>query len=219
MRYKILSIITVVMICGCAIWGGVEKQSYSQILEEENYLNNFQVAEFPDELIQDVAEDMRNSLPESEYIIKVMSTGKTRNIFKCYMQEVIVEKIYRGEGIEENEKIYIMKPGWQYYFDDMTVNMGFVNRMERNEEYLVFLNERADSSLDKEVDHEVYYLNDDIISPVFCYNEKENVIVETGNESRYVDYIEVKNNEFFLSSQDAIDIMLEIKQEMLKKYS
>lgn len=65
------------------------------------------------------------------------------------------------------KEIYITKSGWRYYFDLMAMDYGFVNKMQEGKEYLVFLDSRKDTTLDRTVDLEVYDLGEYIVDPIF----------------------------------------------------
>jgi hypothetical protein len=56
------------------------------------------------------------------------------------------------------------------------------------------------------------------IAPVFCYEEHQNVIIPTSGDSTYVPYKEVMDNEFFVTSEETLQVMNALKNQMLSLY-
>lgn len=93
--------------------------------------------------------------------------------------------------------------------------MGFVNFMEEGEEYLLFLEEKVDT-LDPS--DNVYLVVDTIVSPVFAYRDRNNIIVERDEEISYVPFSEVSQNEFFVNSNEVLDILTGLKHDLIEKF-
>lgn len=205
------------MICGIGM-----KSTYTDITADSDYTGNMKVAELPEELAKSVTDNMKNILPESKYIIRAKATGEERHIFHLFMQKVEIQQIYKSEGetnLEEGQCIYITKAGWRCYFDEMSVEYGFVNKMQEGKEYLIFLDHKADSTLDRDVEYDVYDLGEHIIDPVFCYDDMQNQAFPVRGENTYVDYKEVCGNEFFGCTDTSIEYMISLKKEMIEKYN
>ena len=65
----------------------------------------------------------------------------------------------------------------------------------------------------------VYSLNSvSIVAPVFCYEYSQNVILPVPSGNTYVPYKEVQGNEFFVTSQESLDMILALKDEFIQKY-
>lgn len=220
MKYKIYAVITIAICVFCAFVGVKVKSTYTNITQNPNFIMNMKVAELPEELAKDVTNDMKERLTDSDFIIRVRATGEERYIFHAFMQKAEVLQIYQSEdnGPKENQYIYVTKAGWRCYFDEMSVEYGFVNKMQEGKEYLIFLDHKEDSSLDKDVEYDVYDLGEYIIDPIFCYDEIQNKTVPTYGESTYVNYKDVCDNEFFVCTDEGMEYVLELKREMIEKY-
>lgn len=57
-----------------------------------------------------------------------------------------------------------------------------------------------------------------IVAPVFCYEDSQNVILPVPSGNTYVPYKEVQGNEFFVTSQESLDMILALKDEFIQKY-
>ena len=65
----------------------------------------------------------------------------------------------------------------------------------------------------------VYMLSDvENVAPVFCYEDAQNVIVPVPLGNTYVQYSDVRDNEFFVTSQESLDMILGLKDEFIQKY-
>ena len=53
---------------------------------------------------------------------------------------------------------------------------------------------------------------------VFCYEERQSVIMPTSGDSTYVLYKDVMDNEFFSSLEETLQMMEALKSQMLSLY-
>ncbi|GMQ57177.1 hypothetical protein AN1V17_15720 [Vallitalea sediminicola] len=216
MMKKVIVGIYVTVFIAAVIIGILNKQTYTNITNMDNAMDNFSVAVLNNELVLNTIDRMEEDLPNANIILKVKAEGEVENMFKLYKQRVIVEEVYNGDDIKKGDMIFIMAGHWRYYFDDMSANMGFTNLLEKDDEYLIFIKEKV-NSLDINDDN-IYCLVDTIINPVFNYEDKENVIVETSKDNYYVSYSEVSKNEFFVNSQDSLNKLEALKHRLIKDY-
>lgn len=150
------------------------------------------------------------------YVFKVKCDGSPQFAFKRIYQPAIVEAVYRGEGIQPGQQIAVSTWNSLISLDKMCVNTGFVNFMDEGEEYLVFLQEPFYSY---EYDMALYITPEALIAPVFSLKEHDNVIaISEDPEYLAVDYKEVAENEFFVDSQESLEIILDFKKKMLQEY-
>ncbi len=222
MRFKtVRKIIICVISSGLAIWGISQRWTYTNILAEPNALNNFQVAEFPEQLIETTLEEMNEILPSSPFIIRATATGRRDYLFKVNQQEVVVQQVYQGEGIQIGSKINIVAGNGlilRDMLDGKLAELGFVNEMEAEKEYLIFLERKVDILGGKNV-QDAYYVMQTLITPIFGYEDKENVIITIGEgQPTYVPYEQVSRNEFFVTSQNTLDILTTAKHQFLDLY-
>ena len=220
------------IICGafafCFVIGIVTNTTFTNITAQHDYMEQFYVAELSDGIVDNVVETMRETLPDSKYILEVEATGVERVTFRSFMQEVEVKEIIQAtnDDIKIGDIIYITKSGWSVYcrtFSEdhgyMIKEYGFVNKMISDKEYLVFLDHKVNTTLDRNIAHEVYDLGEHIVDPIFCYEDIENIVIPVSEIPIYVSYDSVKNNEFFVCSTGGMEKILELKTEMLIKYS
>lgn len=211
---KICSILVAAALFIAIIIGIIYRQSYTNITAQPNPLENFSVALWDVNIgPPDFIDLLRDELPESNFIIRVKSLGQIEYLFKAKKQLVEVLEVYKGDEIEVGDVIWVA--GGPLFFDGMTANMGFVNVMEPNQEYLIFLEEKLESMNKKEV---VYGVPGFIISPIFSYNDYDHELLSVSEGNRYVPYKEVKNNEFFVSSEEALQALMNLKHDLLQLY-
>ncbi|MCI6676518.1 MAG: hypothetical protein MSG78_06430 [Clostridiales bacterium] len=214
-------IVTVIIIVGICFWGISQKQTYTNLLSEPNALNKFQVAEFPESLMQSASDQFLHILPQSSIIIRAIAVGEKDYLFHTNQQTVFVQQVYQGEGIQSGEKIHVaLRTGFSFRdsFDGKLAELSFVNEMEEGKEYLIFLDKKIDV-LRKNDQYDVYYVADSLIAPIFGYENRENVVVDvSGNISTYVPYSLVSGNEFFAATQSALDEFMNIKRQLLERY-
>lgn len=198
------------------IVGILSKQTYTNITQQDDVMDYFSVALLNSELASGAKRRMEEELPNANIILKVKAEGEIEHMFKRNKQLVSVTEVYKGENIKKGDKVFIVASNWQFFFDDMTANMGFINLLEKDSEYLVFIDDKV-KALDTN-DNNTYHLIDTIIAPVFNYKDKENTIIEVSDDNYYVPYSKVSKNEFFVSSKDALDKIENLKYKLLAKY-
>lgn len=65
----------------------------------------------------------------------------------------------------------------------------------------------------------VYVTPEYIVAPIFSYEQRKNVMAESiSNEESSVAYTELKENEFFAASQQGMNMLIELKNQLLQKY-
>lgn len=217
MKRRIRLTVTVVVILAAAIFGGVKKKSYTNIVAGD-YLSTAEVAELPGEMAVSTCKELENQLPEVPVILRVTAIDEIEHFFGGSRQKVVVSEVYRGEEIDAGEELYLYSAHWRLNTTEnpAVLGRGFVNIMDTGVEYLVFLMGEVE---DLYGDAPVYQLYDDaLIAPVFCYESRNNEIVPTGEETTYVSYAKVKNNEFFGEDETAVEAFEQLKATMLAKY-
>ncbi len=213
MLNKLLSTLMIIALIAAIAIGLFFRQSYTNVTAQSNFMeNHFNVALWDLEIAPTLPQIMQEELPNSNIIIRAKSIGSDYS-FKSFKQNVEVLEIYRGEGLKKGEKIAITDHAWQLYFDDMTANLSFVNLMQPGEEYLLFL----DRKLENPYENNIYLLPELIIPPIFNYQDMDHVVV-VPIDDLYVPYEKVKNNEFFVSSDEALQSLMEVKHILLQKY-
>lgn len=216
MLNKILSIIMIIAFIGAIVTGYVMKGTYSNVTAASTVMDNFTVALWDFDMSPNIIQTMKNDLPESNLIIRVVSEGETSFSFKNNKQYVKVVEVYKGNELSVGDEIAVTTLGWRFFFDDMSANLGFVNFMQPENEYLIFLDRKIDS-LDPKEDN-IYLIPDLIIPPIFNYQDKNHTIINVHKDDRNVPYEVVKENEFLVSSVEALNELTKLKHEFLQKY-
>lgn len=205
-----------VAVIAAAAWGISAKGTHTDWSGEENYLDSFDVAEMLETTCVRACESMRENLDASPVIAQVTCTGDVEHLFYVSRQPVTVSKVFKGEALSEGDEIYLTS-SWRLLVGNSfrAIERGYVNIMKPGAEYLVFITEQVGESNGLPV----YSLNSvSIVAPVFCYEDSQNVILPVPSGSTYVHYKEVQGNEFFVTSQESLDMILALKDEFIQKY-
>lgn len=149
----------------------------------------------------------------SAYILKVKCKTDTQFLFKKTYQEAEVLEVFQGKEDVAKGDVINISPGASHIFsDDDSINMGFVNEMRVDKEYLVFLGDKMTSV---ELEMDLYPTTEFIMTLIFGYEDRENNATATG----YVSYDELKDCEFFSETKAGIRKFLEAKNKLLEKYN
>lgn len=218
MRRKLLLIFPVCVFLAAMAFGIVKRKTYTDLVKQEHYLEQLLVGEFPERLAENACGAMRQSLPDAAIILRVEVTGGIEHLFGVDRQKAVIRGVYAGDGLKTGEEIYIFSSHWHLalYGKEDSLERGFVNIMEVGTEYLVFA---EDVSEDWETDIPLVKVYDDfLITPVFCYEEHQNVIMPVPDDSTYVSYKDVIDNEFFVETKETLQMFEKLKSEMLSLY-
>lgn len=218
MKNKIFYTIIAVFFFGALTFGVYFRFSYTNVTAEENYLDKLQVGEIPEELCIKTCNSLAGQLPSTPIILRVSPVSEIEHQFGRSLQKVVVKQVFAGKELSVGEEIYITSIKWSVIIrdDGWSIERGFVNIMRDGSDYLVFLLNY--SGMENE-GAPVYFLNvEEFIAPVFCYDDIPNIIITPSGEDTYVPYVQVSDNEFFTTSQTALDAWCALKQEMLKTY-
>lgn len=221
MKMRILMLATVLAVLGAGIFGAVKRQTYTDKAKEEDYLNRLQVGE----LSTWVAERVSEVFPErvskgSEYILRVEIVGELEHKFQADRQRVCVREVYAGSGVECGQELYLHSFGWCFSVNPppISIERNFVNVLQVGKEYLVF----GERLLEDPGDNLTTLIMTDagVLAPVFCYEPIENTVVRpvSTDGSTYVSYELVKDNEFFVASEGAKEILEGLKEKYIAMY-
>jgi len=218
MKNKFFLSIIVVAFLGALVFGLVYRTSYTNLTEEENYLDHMKVAEIPENICISTCESLQQTLPNAPIILRVTPVNDLEHHFGVSQQKVAIKQVFAGSNLNVGDEIFITSYRWRVIINERinTLERGFINILKDNSDYLVFLSDYSGLISD---DVPVYYLyGESYISPVFCYDDIPNVIVTPLGESTYVPYKQVMNNEFFATTEESLKIWHDLKQGMLNTY-
>lgn len=157
------------------------------------------------------------TLPErSDYVLKVKCMGAPEFYYISYGQEVLVEEVFSGSGLKENEVIQVVAGGGyrepvhlKSEYNSYNAFDSCVNFMQEGEEYLIFLRDIQDQKYPG-----MYAMVDEVEISYFNLRDCENVLA--GEDQ--VSYSQVSENEFFVKDQAALDLLQQVKTTMLEQY-
>lgn len=218
MRKYFLAFFTLCVFLAVMVVGITKRQTYTDLTKRENYLEQLQVAELTENIAGKECAAMQQSLPGAVIILRVEVTGEIEHLFQADRQKAVINKVYAGSGLEEGEEIYIFSNHWQLVLDGNpdSLERGFVNIMKAGTEYLIFAEGLVESG---EADIWSVKLYDDFyIAPVFCYEDCQNVVIPVTSDTTYVSYKDVADNEFFVSLEGVLQMVENLKEQMLQLY-
>ena len=219
MRRRILPLAVSVLVLGFAVFGLVNRFTYTDLTSEPDYLEYFQVAEISEEACLYTLSEMREALPQAPVIVRVRPTAEIEYMFSTARQSFVVTELIKGEGLSEGEEIYLISDRWRAIVREgqRFIERGFINFPELGSEYLAFI---SDEEVPQEGDLPVWKLyNYGLITPLFAFEDRDNVICPTSGTSTYVPYSEVSGNEFFATTNKALDAITEFKHQLLAEYT
>ncbi|MCM1327199.1 MAG: hypothetical protein NC094_11210 [Bacteroidales bacterium] len=232
MRRKLLWFFTAGVFMAAMVFGMVKKQTYKNLVAQENYLEQLYVAELSEDLTERACAAMSRSLPDAAIILRVEAVGEIEHLYRGDRQKVVIKEVYAGSELEKGKEMYIVSDHWHLSLKPTnesdgydrwvdSIQRGFVNIMEVGTEYLVFGEAVTEDRRTGEPAVKLY--DDFFIAPVFSYEGHPNVIVpisedDVGIYGTAVPYKDVKDNEFFATSEKGMQMMEDLKSRMLALY-
>ena len=146
MKTRYVLVLTGITFLVALCYGMYQKKFYKDFNLEEEPLNNFVVALVDEEFLDMQISIMEEELDSANIIIAAKCEDTFEYRFSCNTQEVSVEYVFKGDGLEEGDKIQIARNGTHIYMEQdgfiagMPSNdLGFVNEMVPGKTYLIFL--------------------------------------------------------------------------------
>lgn len=208
-----------------ALTGLIYRRTYTDVTAEEDYPNRVLVAEMPGALCENACALGREFLPTAPVILRVRVVGEIEDYYGVSQQKVRVREIFAGTGLSVGDEIYLTceGKGWSVLARGrerpIPLERMFVNFLRVGEDYLVFL---KDDPVEVFADVPVYFLflhqTRVCVAPVFCYQDTENVVVPTAGDSTYVPYYLVRDNEFFVDTEEGLAAWRALKADLLARY-
>lgn len=176
---------------------------------------------------EEFLESCLRKMEAKQVIMVVTATGENKSKYESTSFKAVVKHVYKGENyVSVGDEIEILN---QYmkahdydspphieegftYLDPKTLMGTFTNLMEKDKDYLVFV-DSAESlyGVKKKIfcieSYEEMYL---------CLENINNTVID--NPGISIRYELVKNNEFFAKDREHLDMLLNWKKEVLKKY-
>ncbi len=218
MKVRLWYGVAAVLVLAAAIFGLSKRQTYRNILEAEDPFADAMVAELPDKSVRITCEHMREVLPTIPLILHVRVLEETEFLADGYSRtKVQVEEVFTGTGCAPGDTIYLagnINCGeWE---DALHLECYFVNLPKVGEDYLVFAEEQVETFLDPTP---AFRLSEEtLFRPMLCYKDSPCTILPASEQSTYVPYEPVRGNEFFVTSEEGLQMLMDLKHEMLERY-
>lgn len=155
-------------------------------------------------------------ISDSDYapiIIIGEPTGKYSQDSLSFGQEVLVEAVIKGDGIEEGEKYYMYgTDGFITDENQKVLYSNIKNIMKEGEEYLIFL---EPSELNGKVPEKVFFLSGTFFNYLHI-NYSSDIIIE--KEINNLKFNDLKDFEYFTKSKRILDRIYLIKEKIINKY-
>ena len=172
--------------------------------------------------------DPNNGVPallDAPNILAVRCEALSTFRYRSMTQKVSVVKVFRSESLSPGDKLEVVRSRGVSSMEDRYaqpelrgrcgISFGYVNEMIPGKTYLVFLDHEIDSARDESI----WYFLDNLVTAQFCYEEIPNKPVELISEEVHAAYYaDIRENEFFLTSEEAIERMLALKTSLLQKF-
>ncbi len=91
------------MICAALVIGLCVKKSYTDYTVADEDLDQFQVAVWDETIPTGMDQQLLETLPDANYILRVRADGTRKTEPFVIKQHVTVEQVYRGNGIAVGE--------------------------------------------------------------------------------------------------------------------
>lgn len=223
-RNNILKIVMLIMVglffTNIVIIGQIEKKSFTDVFKSEELDSEVMTGYIPEEYIDVVFGDLEEIVEEAPIIVK----AKAQKSFEYYGREgrqlVLIEEVFRGNGLEQGDEIYVYSNKIKFIDSGIFYSIGMWNTsfMEVEGEYLIFLLGEVPLPNSKD---KIYQLYDEKINimPIFSYEDLDNGLVEVNDKYGCIQFSETKGREIFTNSKVVMSTYLDIKHQLLKKYS
>lgn len=218
MKQRIFVIVILGIFFASLSFGIVKRNTYTDMVSKNNYLEHLQVALLPEKFVMSACKELEEISETVPIIVKVKAMEEIEHLFGISRQKVKILSVFRGNHLKKDMELYVYSNKWSLSLsiEPKSIERGFVNIMETEQEYLLFLDEPTTSLYDSTSSYKLY--DDTLIAPVFGYKDRETVIAKTNKEHTYISYTDVKNNEFFCDTQLGHETWKQLKEQLFKIY-
>lgn len=213
------------------IMGIWQRGSYTNITGAHVMPDEANVCLLSDKILDDVLMQIENLEEEAPIILKVKAVEPIDFVPHLYRQKVEIETIFKNDtdyDLNEGRSIFVAKSTnfLSFFHEDdvdlqspyeLMANTGFINAMISGNEYLIFLETKADNVLKEKT--ETFYSYDSILFTVFAYQDAADPAFPQVFGTSYVSYEEVKQNEFFAASEEGYQKLMDRKHELLYSFN
>ena len=235
MKLKIAIIIFGALFLGAASFGLINRLSYTDLNKDASWVEEALVRVYDDETLITILDKWGNGIPEDKELeipalaglfdapeiaaVRCEETAVFR--YRTVTQKVSIQKVFQGERLTEGEELELALGGVERHgeyepeVEGLLGIGGGVNFMIPGKVYLVFL-DRDENAAHNDKTWEFFR---GWIHPLFCYDEIPNIPVKPiFPGSIYARYQDCRENEFFLTSEEAVSRMAPFKRSVLSRY-
>lgn len=235
MKFRIAIIIFGMLFLGAAVFGLVNRRSYTDLNKDASRVGEAVVRIYDDETLMEILDKWWNGIPEDkEHEIPAMAglfeapeiaavrceEGEVFR-YRTVTQKVSVQKVFQGERITEGEELELTVGGvglhdsYEPEVEGLYGIGGGVNFMIPGKTYLVFLDRDENAAHNDKT----WGFFRGWIHPQFCYDEiRTTPVTPISPGSIWSRYQDCRENEFFLTSAEAVSRMADFKRSVLLKY-
>ena len=219
-----MKVLKIALLAVCAlylavfVYGLSKKKTYTNVTAGD--WNDLYVAELDTRFVEKWANSCLETLDPAPIVIKVKATGPMEYLGMTGRQKVSVLDVYKG-NFSEGEEFYVTTDRWHLfpYEGTYAVSRGFINVMNAEGEYLIFLSDEKVPSKSKEVVYRLYD-EDMFITSIFSFEEHENAVAAlTDPYSTYVKYGDVANNEVFCVTEEGVELFNRTKKDIITRFA
>ncbi|MCI9369676.1 MAG: hypothetical protein HFH65_05045 [Lachnospiraceae bacterium] len=224
MKIKYVLVITLIIVFVSMGIGIYCKSFYMDFNKEKHALDNFAVALISDNFFESQLQHMEENLDASNIILAVQCEDTFHYRYSCVTQKVKIVSVFKGENLKEGDVFEVARAATllslneDALFNKMPlINMGYINEMIPGKTYLIFLDRKLETYSERDI---IYTQSDSfILAPIFCYENITNIPQNPEDEfSTYINYKKVKNNEFFIMSEESNEKVALMKDKLFSKY-
>ena len=233
MKFKIALIAFGILFLAALGFGLVKRLGYTDANRNRKLMETAYTSALSDELLKNCIARLEKgdpnygipALPDTPNILAVRCEAYSTFRYRSMTQKVSVVKVFRSETLSPGDELEVVRSkslsrtGDRYSTPEIQgrygIGFGYVNEMIPGKIYLVFLDHEIDSVRDEST----WAFPDNLLTAQFSYEEIPNKPVELiGEDIRIAYYADIKDNEFFLTSEEAIERMLALKTSLLQQF-
>ena len=226
MKGKLIGLVSGLLLLGCALFGIIEKQTYTHYVKEAEPLAHFEVVIFSEddypcsELLTDDDEYIESIFDESEFVFKGKAIGDLQLEFNETSQLFQVEKVFRGEKLEEGEIIRILYAPIVFPEGQSPIlSLNYTNIAKDGDEYLIFTDAFEGEMNSDQDGRRVFRTTTKTINPIYAYHPGDSrPMSEMGYDKGVVFYGDVKDNEYFAATPKALEALNRHREKMIQKF-
>lgn len=215
---KINCYIFIVTILICLTIGLVFKHSHKNIKDD---IDDFYIGLIDENLVNTEINMMRQTLHNSNYMLLVTCEDDIEFDFSFGSQKVRVDSIIKGNNaVSEGNMIDIIKIGTIFNPSKdnpmKAFNIDFINELKTGNQYIIFLDECVALNNHRTV---FTYNTDYFMSPYFSVDEiNASSLKSELSDSFSSKYGNVKNQDVFMMSSEAIQQWEQFRKEIIETY-